>query len=66
MSLDQAVWVIGILGFLLVIFMGRCEYWKAKYETIREETEDSGWESEAKFWRHHFNKDAAEYADYSS
>jgi hypothetical protein len=51
--------VIGSIALALISAM-RAAHWKAKYETLDVERSVSGWEGECKFWRRHFNRDAAE------
>lgn len=51
--------VIGSIALALINAM-RAAHWKAKCETLDKERDASGWEGECKFWRRHFNKDAAE------
>ena len=39
----------------------RAARWRAKYEELNKHTDAmDGWREEARFWRRHFNKDAAE------
>ena len=59
-------WLIASNFFLLllvVIYRGNALHWKATAETLDAERSDTGWEEEARFWRRHFDKDAAEYID---
>ncbi len=46
----------------LILYGSTC-YWKAKARTIDRERTNDGWENEAMFWRHHFDKKSAKWAD---
>lgn len=55
---------IAIYAFVFLMFVSwiasmSARYWKAKYEELQA-ADSSGWEEEARFWRRHFNKEAAE------
>lgn len=58
-SVDALFKIIAGLVILLILAYARAEKWKAKAETLDDERDSSGWESEALFWRNHFNKEAA-------
>jgi len=60
MTLNELAAVIGVLAAALSISHGRAAYWRARAETLEKERDDSGWMEEARFWRRHFNKEAAE------
>lgn len=55
--------VSGVALLLCFLFYGQARYWKAIARTIDEERDDDGWIEEAKFWRRHFDKDAAEWVE---
>jgi len=60
MTPNEMAIAIGILSAALVLSHGRAAYWKAKAETLEAEHGESGWAEEARFWRRHFDKEAAE------
>lgn len=60
MTFNELAAAIGILAAALAFSHGRASYWKARAETLEKERGDSGWMEEARFWRRHFNKEAAE------
>lgn len=64
MSIEEIVVVVGVFAFLFLVTYGRLQYWKAKASTLDERNED-GWANEAKFWRRHFDSEAAEWAEES-
>jgi hypothetical protein len=55
--------VIGSIIFGLINAV-RAASWKAKYETLDKERGNEGWAEEARFWRHHFNDEAADAANF--
>jgi hypothetical protein len=64
MQMDIHAWQVctGVFAVICLVLYGQASYWKAKSEVIDKERGDSGWESEAMFWRRHFDKDAAAWA----
>lgn len=64
MSMSIEAIVAGVYAFVLLVTYGRLQYWKAKASTLDERNED-GWANEAKFWRRHFDSEAAEWAEES-
>lgn len=51
--------IIALFVFLTIILSARYAYWKGKYESLKQQCDDSGWESEAIFWRRVFEPEAA-------
>jgi hypothetical protein len=62
MSIEEIVVVV--FAFLFLVTYGQLHYWKARATTLDERNED-GWANEAKFWRRHFDSEAAEWAEES-
>ena len=61
--------VAGVACLLCIVLYGKYRYWKAAATSCGDECDccdDCGsgsWMSEAKFWRRHFDKDAAEWVE---
>ena len=52
-----------LLALVSLLLYGDSRYWRAKAMTMDKERTDSGWEDEAKFWRKHFDAEAAEWVE---
>lgn len=55
--------IAATLGALAAVMYGQARYWRAKAETMEAEHDDGGWIAEARFWRRHYDKEAAEFAE---
>ena len=63
MSETELTYIVIFSILFGVISLIRSTYWRAKYETLKAEHGTDGWAEEARFWRHHFNNDAADAAN---
>ena len=52
-----------LLALVSLLLYGDAQHWRGKAMTMDKERTDSGWEDEAKFWRKHFDGEAAEWVE---
>lgn len=57
------LFIIFFLLFIAFFMTIRAASYKSKYEVLETERNEDGWRNEAMFWRHHFDKESAEYSE---